>query len=277
MEKFSVSMCVYHKDNPQWFAQAVKSVLEQTLPPDELIIVVDGPVPDSLEEVLATFSPCAHIIRLRENRGHGEARRTGLLHCTHELVAIMDADDICQPNRFALQMEAFAKDPTLSVVGGQIGEFIHSPEEMVGYRQVPLSPEEIRKDLKTRCPMNQMTVMFRKSHVQQVGGYLDWYCNEDYYLWVRMQEANMRFANVPQVLVKVRVGEQMYRRRGGWKYFRSEQKLQAYMRQKGLIGWGTYIINVAKRLVVQVLLPNRLRSWVFQKFARKQTSTGQDL
>ena len=129
---------------------------------------------------------------------------------------------------------------------------------------------DIKEYMKKRCPMNQMTVMFKKSSVEKVGGYLDWYCDEDYYLWIRMAIANMTFANMADTLVYVRVGEQMYQRRGGRKYFKSEAKLQKYMREHGIIGFGTYTVNVTKRFIVQILLPNKIRGWVFKKFARKK-------
>ena len=117
--------------------------------------------------------------------------------------------------------------------------------------------------------MNQVTVMFRKRAVDAVGGYLDWHCEEDYYLWLRLMLNGGVFANVQELLVNVRVGKEMYQRRGGVKYFKSEAKLQKYMLDHNVIGIGTYLVNVTKRLIVQVLLPNRIRGWVFQKFARK--------
>lgn len=267
---FSVSMSVYGKDDPQWFRQAVESIVNQTIKPDEIVLVVDGPVPERLDAVIAEYERTERfrVIRLKENQGHGNARRIGLENCTNDLVALMDADDISIPDRFEKQLAMFAAYPQASIVGGQIMEFIDTPEHTVGKRTVPLTDGEIRQYLKKRCPMNQMTVMLRKSRVLQAGGYLDWYCNEDYYLWNRMYLAGMQFANVPEVLVNVRVGADMYRRRGGWKYFVSEWKLQNYMLSNGIIGLPTYLMNVAKRLIVQVLLPNRLRGWVFQKFAR---------
>ena len=115
-----------------------------------------------------------------------------------------------------------------------------------------------------------MTVMFKKSDVEKVGSYVHWHYNEDYYLWLRMYLAGLKFANSKDVFVNVRVGKEMYGRRGGVKYFKSEAKLQKYMLDNGIIGFGTYTLNVAKRLIVQVLLPNRLRGWVFRKFARKK-------
>ncbi len=269
--KFSVSMCVYGGDNAQWFATAVDSVLNQTLPPSEIVLVVDGPVPKELDDIICGYeqNPLFRVIRFAENQGHGNARRAGLEACTNELVAIMDADDICVGDRFEKQIAAFAA-ADVDIVGGDITEFIDQPTNVVGMRTVPSDDADIKVYMKKRCPMNLVTVMFKKSSVEQAGGFIDWYCEEDYYLWLRMAKMDMTFSNIASVLVNVRVGKEMYNRRGGWKYFKSEAKLQKYMRKQKIIGFGTYFMNVSKRFVVQVLLPNKLRGWVFQKFARKK-------
>lgn len=273
-QQFSVSMCVYGRDNPQWFRQAVDSVLNQTVKPSEVVLVVDGPIPEELNRVVAEFEklPEFRVIRLPENVGHGNARRVGLENCSYELVALMDADDISAPNRFEMQLKLFREHPEVAVVGGNITEFADTPDSIVGARMVELTDAAIKADLRKRCPMNQVTVMFRKSRVEAVGGFIDWFCEEDYYLWLRLFLNGAVFCNTAEYLVNVRVGKEMYQRRGGWKYFASEAKLQKYMLDNQVIGFGTFLINVAKRLIVQVLLPNRIRSWVFQKFARKQVS-----
>ncbi len=269
--KFSVSMCVYGGDNPEWFKIAVNSVLNQTRKPDEVVLVVDGPVPQALEVVINDFehNPVFNVIRLPENRGHGEARRVGLNNCSYELVALMDADDISAYDRFEKQLLLFEKDSQLTIVGGNITEFVDSPDNIVGARVVEMDDKAIKEDMKKRCPMNQMTVMCKKSVVELAGGYLDWFCDEDYYLWLRLYLSDAKFANLQDYLVNVRVGKEMYQRRGGKKYFLSEAKLQKFMLDNKVIGLGTFLVNVNKRLVVQLLLPNKLRSWVFQKFARK--------
>lgn len=269
--EFSVSMCVYEKDNPEWFQIAVDSILNQTVKPTEVVLVVDGPVPGDLDRIISEYeqNEMFNVIRLKENQGHGNARRIGLENCKYELVALMDADDISLPERFEKQLAVFQNNLQLSIVGGNIAEFIDSDSNVVGYRIVPENMKEIRSYIKKRCPFNQMTVMFRKSDVQSVGGYLDWYCNEDYYLWIRMFLADMTFANVPDILVKARVGKEMYQRRGGWCYFASEKKLQKYMLSNHVIGIGIYMANVLKRFIVQVLFPSSLRGWVFKRFARK--------
>lgn len=269
--KFSVSICVYGKDDPAWFETAVQSILEQTRKPDEVVLVVDGPVSAELENVISNFEkqPVFKVFRFAENQGHGNARCKGLEICSNDIIALMDADDISLPDRFEKQLKAFFDDPKLSVVGGNIDEFIGSRENKVGSRIVPSEDTEIKEYMKKRCPFNQMTVMFRKAHVQQVGGYMDWYCNEDYYLWLRMYLAGMKFANLNDVLVDVRVNEEMYRRRGGKKYFLSEFKFQKFLLKNKVISPITFIINSLKRFIVQILLPNRIRGWIFKKFARK--------
>lgn len=269
--KFSVSMCVYGKDNPEWFRTAVDSILNQTRQPDEVVLVVDGPVPDNLDNIIKEYeaNPVFNVIRLPENRGHGEARRIGLNNCSHELVALMDADDISAPDRFEKQLLLFEKDPELTIVGGNITEFVGEPENIIEARIVKTDDASIKEDMKRRCPMNQVTVMFKKSRVDSVGGYIDWYCEEDTYLWLRLRLDGAKFANLTDYLVNVRVGKEMYQRRGGMKYFLSEAKLQKYMLDNKIIGISRFVINVSERLIVQVLLPNNLRSWVFKKFARK--------
>ena len=114
-----------------------------------------------------------------------------------------------------------------------------------------------------------MSVMFKKSKVLSVGNYLDWHYNEDYYLWIRMALKGYKFANLPDTLVNVRVGKDMYARRGGWKYFKSEARLQGYMHKNNIINTPRYLFNVFGRFVIQVVLPNSIRGWVFQKLFRE--------
>ncbi|MBR0348933.1 MAG: glycosyltransferase [Clostridia bacterium] len=269
--KFSVSMCVYGKDNPEWFRTAVDSILNQTRKPDEVVLVVDGPVPQELDDVINPFEQNSifKVIRLPENKGHGEARRVGLNNCSNELVALMDADDISAEDRFEKQLAMFESDSKLTIVGGNITEFVGTPDNIVEARVVKSDDASIKEDMKKRCPMNQVTVMFKKSRVDSVGGYIDWYCEEDTYLWLRLFLDGAKFANLPDYLVNVRIGKEMYQRRGGTKYFMSEAKLQKFMLDNKIIGLGRFAVNVGERFVVQVLLPNKLRSWVFKNFARK--------
>ena len=272
---FSVSMCVYAGDNAEHFRDAVNSVVEQTVTPYEIVITVDGPIPDSIESVLSEFKKrlassdiLFKIVLLEKNMGHGEARRICFENCSCDLIALMDADDLSVPNRFEKQLKYFNKFDDVSVVGGQISEFIGARDNSVGKRIVPGKDADIKEYMKKRCPMNQVTVMFKKDDVSDVGGYIDWYCEEDYYLWLRLALADKKFGNVKDNLVDVRVGQEMYQRRGGTKYFISEAKLQLFMFKNNIISLPRCIINVTERLVIQVLMPNKIRGLIFQKLAR---------
>ncbi len=273
MEKYSVLMSLYYKEDPEYFRRAVDSMLSQTVKPDEILIVKDGAVTAELEGVLEELCAKAPdiitVIGYEENRGLGFALGFGTERVRNELVARMDTDDISLPERCELQLEFFEKYPETDIVGGMMEEFVGDEKNIIGKRTVPLTDDEIREYMKERCPFNHITVMYKRSAVMAAGGYRDWFFNEDYYLWLRMYLSSCRFANIPKTLALARVGEDMYRRRGGIKYFKSEARLQKFMLENKIIGYPVYISNVVKRLVVQVLLPNRLRGWVFKKFARE--------
>lgn len=269
---FSVCMSVYSGDNVTYFREALESIFTQTRKPNEVVLVVDGPVTTAIDGVIEEYSnmdtPLV-VIRLENNSGHAIARQAGLDAAQYEYTAIMDSDDIAVRDRFEKQMAYMEAHPEVDVVGGQISEFIGDPSNVVGARIVPVEDAGIKAYLKSRCPMNLVTVMLKKASVQKAGGYIDWYCEEDYYLWVRMVELGMKFANLLDNLVNVRVGEEMYQRRGGVKYFKSEARLQKYMYKHGIISLPRYLYNVAGRFAVQVAMPNKVRGFVFQKLFRK--------
>ena len=270
---FSVAMSVYGKDDPQYFSIALESVFEQTVKPTEVVLVVDGPIPEATSQVIETMLDRRKNLRvfyLEKNLGHGGSRNVGLKNCTHELVAIMDSDDICVRDRFEKQLQCFENDKDLSVVGGYVWEFEGDVNNIIGIRKVALEDHEIKQFLKSRCPFTQMSVMFRKSHVDNVGGFIDWHCDEDYFLWIRMSLAGCKFKNLPDNLVFVRMNADSYMRRGGLRYFKSESALQVYMYKNRAISLARLVVNVSIRLIVQILMPNRLRKWVFKKFFRVQ-------
>lgn len=270
---FSVCMSVYKNDNAENFLTALRSVANQTIVPNEIVLVVDGPIGNCLESTIATFrKEYANlvVVRFKENQGHAAARQAGIENAQYPLIAVMDSDDIALPTRFEKQIKYFLLNPNVDVVGGQISEFIGDMANVVGRRIVPQTDKEIKNYLKKRCPFNQVSVMFRKESVLRCGGYIDWHYNEDYFLWIRMVQHGCVFANLPDVLVDVRVGEEMYARRGGVKYFRSEARLQKYMLNNKMISHVRYAYNVMIRLFLQVLFPNWLRGWVFQRFAREK-------
>lgn len=273
---FSVAMSVYKSDNPLFFDNALNSITElQTIKPDEIVLVVDGPVSEELNKVIDKYEMKYNyfkVIRLEKNGGLGNALKIAVDNAKFELIARMDSDDISVPTRFEEQIRFFVNNPEIDIVGGDITEFIGEESNIVGKRIVPKSNAEICEYMKTRCAMNHVTVMYKKKTVEKAGGYLDLFWNEDYYLWIRMWMADAVFANTGTTLVNVRVGKEMYQRRGGKAYFKSEKFLQDYMLENHLIGKGIYTKNIVLRFLLQVVMPNRIRGWVFRAFAREKKS-----
>ena len=272
MEKYSVLMSLYQKEHAEYLRLALDSMINQTVKPDEIVLVEDGPLTDELytvvKEYKVKYPDLLHIVVIKKNLGLGLALNVGLKACRNEFIARMDTDDISRPDRCRKQLIFFEKHPLITILGGQIEEFITSPDEPIGKRIVPQTNQELKEFMKKRCPFNHMTVMFKKSDVMKAGNYKDWFWNEDYYLWIRLALKEYKFANLPDTLVYARVGADMYQRRGGKKYFKSEYGLQKIMLDKKMIGFPTFVSNVGKRIIIQRFLPNKIRGWVFRKFAR---------
>ena len=247
------------------------SIYNQTIRPDEIIITVDGLIPPKLDAVVSKFEHNyqAIVLRWNQNRGQGIAHAEAVLQAKYDWIAIMDADDIAVPDRFEKQLKYIVEHPDIDVLGGQIEEFINTPSNIVGVRNVPLGDQDIKKYLKKRCPFNQMTILLRKEAVIDAGNYQSWHFDEDYFLYCRMLLKGAIFGNLPDTLVYARVGEEMYRRRGGWKYFKSEARLQTWMLKHKIISIPRYGINIIIRMSVQLLMPNWLRGFIFQKLFRK--------
>lgn len=273
-KKFSVAMSVYKNDNSIHFKRALDSITElQSIVPNEIVLVVDGPVGDALNEVIENVSEkydIFNIIRLPENKGLGNALNVAVKNAKYEYIARMDSDDVCEKNRFEQQLSFFSKHPEVDIVGGNISEFIETEDNIVGHRVVPKDNLSIVEYMKSRCAMNHVTVMYKKDVVEKAGGYLDLFWNEDYYLWIRMWLNNAVFANTGTNLVNVRVGEEMYQRRGGTAYFKSEKFLQDFMLRNHMITRFNYIKNIILRFIMQIVLPNKIRGWAFRTFAREK-------
>lgn len=273
MEKYSVLMSLYVKEDADNFRLAINSMIDQTVPPEEIVLVEDGPLTDALYTVINEIKDMhpgliTSVVH-EKNQGLGLALQHGLEVARNEIIARMDTDDIAVLDRCEKQLNYMNANPNVTIVGGQIEEFIGDVSNAVGKREVPTVDREIKKFSKKRCPFNHMTVMFRKSDILEVGNYQEWFWNEDYYLWIRLVLADKIFANLPETLVMVRTGADMYQRRGGKKYFVSEKAIQKLMLENRIIGYPRYLLNVIERLVLQVLMPNWLRGIVFRTFARK--------
>ena len=270
--KFSVLMSLYIKEKPEYLRECMESLLCQTVLPEQIVIVKDGPLTPELEDMLESFvsrDPDLYtLVPLEKNVGLGLALAQGILACRNELVARMDTDDICREDRFALQLAAFEKDPKLDVCGCQIAEFEGSIQNIVAKRTVPLTDEDIKAYQKRRDGVNHMTVMYKRSKVLEAGNYQSCMLMEDTYLWVNMILCGAVFANIDDCLVYARVGGDMFERRGGFAYFKKYRQGRKKVRETGYIGAWDYYYTLAVQLAV-ALMPNRLRGWVFKKLLHR--------
>ena len=265
-------MSIYKNETIDNFKTAIESVLNQTIKPDEIVLVRDGKVSDELQYTIDHYVEKFAItyLPLEKNQGLGRALAYGLEHTKNDIVARMDTDDICMPNRFELQMAYINAHPEADVVGGQIIEFLDNPNNQLGIRNVPLWHGDICEFMKRRNPFNHMTVVFKKSKVIAAGNYQDMHFVEDYYLWCRMALMGCEFANVPDVVVLARTGKDMYKRRGGLKYFKSWKAIEKFKLNCGMTSLFQYLRTLTMRFGVQVLCPGWLRGIILVKFSRKQ-------
>lgn len=272
-EPFSVLMTVYGKDDPGFFRAALDSVVQQSVPPSQIVLVVDGPVPAELQTAIdetVGIYQSIDLLPLAKNLGSGLASQAGLALCRHELVARMDADDLSVPDRFERQLAYHQSHPQVDAWGGLIAEFATDPNDVLNVRTVAYEPREVARAARRRSPINNTTAMFKKSSVLKAGDYLDLRWFEDYYLWARMLAVGCSLANLPEVFVKVRIGSGMIGRRGGMAYFRNEKTLMQYMYKKGLISGGEYLRNLGERFFVHVAAPEKLRAFIYQRGMRKR-------
>ena len=271
---FSVLMAVYKKEQPLFFKEALRSVFEQSLIPNEVVLVKDGPLTEELEQIIVDFSSKNEqlkVITLEKNQGLGEALRIGLNACSFDLVARMDSDDICKPYRFEKQIAFLTEHKEITIVGSWIEEFSDCKEEIEAIRELPQEDKQLKIFMKWRNPFNHMTVMFRKKDILAVGGYQPFYLLEDYYLWNRLANANYYFANIGESLLWARGGYTMLERRGGWKYVVSESKLLKFMYRSGRINIVEFGANLMMKSIIR-LIGKHLRHTIYTFFLRKKVT-----
>ena len=263
-------MSLYYKERPDYLRQSLDSVFNQTLPPDEVIMVEDGPLTDELYEVLDDYAdryPQFKRVPLPVNGGLGRALNEGLKHCSNDLVARMDTDDICFPDRFEKQIQFMNANPQIDISSGWMAEFQEDISNIRSTKKVPQSNEEIACYIKSRNPLNHPCVIFRKKAVERVGGYQHFPLFEDWYLWARMIKNGALFANLQTPLLYFRTSSEMFRRRGGFKYAKDSASFQWTLHKLGLISIFSAIKSSLIRGIIYVM-PNSIRALIYSKLLR---------
>ena len=266
MTRFSVLMAIYSKETPENLEQCLESLVIQTIPASEVVIVKDGILTDELEKTLLVWQQRLPIkvVGYQETNGLAYAMNYGIHYCNYELIARMDSDDICLKERFEIQIKYFNENPHVALVSGYICEFKYNPGDIKSVRKVPLDHDKIVRYLKWRNAFNHMAVIFKKSVVLSVGGYNDNLTYfEDYDLWIRLVQAEYKVSNIPEILVNVRIGNNMIGRRHGLAYAKKELSFLTLQKKRGFISSGEYCLLILLRLPLR-LIPQKLLYYLYQ-------------
>ncbi|MFI2103353.1 glycosyltransferase [Isoptericola sp. NPDC019693] len=267
--RFSVLLPVYAGDDAAHLERSFLSVTrDQTLRPDEVVVVRDGPVGDDAAAVLARLHELTPVpvtlVPLEKNVGLASALEAGLEACKHEIVARADADDISRPERFAVQVPLVAAG--CDIVGSAIQEF-DDDEHAPGMVRVPPTGDDIATTARFRDPFNHPSVVYRRSAVAAAGGYEHLDLMEDYLLFARMIAGGADAQNVVEPLVLYRVGAGAYARRGGRRLLASELALQRTLHAEGFVTGPQLVRNVVVRAGYRVV-PEPVRKAGYRAYTR---------
>ncbi len=268
---YSVSMSVYAGEKPEFLKLSLDSMLSQTHPCKELILVCDGRLGDKLDELINEYEKqyknIIKVIRFGSPRGVGGCANAALKAAESGYIVKMDSDDIACPDRCQRQLSLFAADPDLDMCGAFIEEFDSQSNERLSIKRTPVTHEEIMRYAKRRNPFNNPTLVYKRSKALEVGGYSKIKRCEDYDFVVKMLANGAKGENIPEVLVRYRVtADNLSRRKNAyntrsfiavrWKIFRS-----------GFSSFSDFLIPCLAQITL-FILPSSLTGKLYKKFLR---------
>jgi glycosyltransferase involved in cell wall biosynthesis len=270
--KYSVLMSVYHKEQPAFFRSSLNSMINQTIKPDEIILVKDGVLTQELEDVIEEFKNerAIKVIPLNENKGLGEALNIGMKYCSNEIIARMDTDDISKIDRCEKQLKMFSDNGMLSIVSSSIAEFENNINDVKTIKRLPTNHQDIVKYAKRRNPFNHPSVMFKRSAVEKAGGYKHFKFFEDYYLWVRIIMNGDLCANINEPLLYMRANSNMFSRRGGISYLMCIIRFKWHLKKINFFSFKDFLISASTQGIVAIL-PNKVRMLLYKRFLRTKS------
>jgi glycosyltransferase involved in cell wall biosynthesis len=267
---FCVLMALYGGDKPALFERAVHSIFSNTLLPDQYIIVIDGPLTKELQDLVLKLGadyPKIEFISLPKNVGLANALNVGLKAVRYKWVVRADSDDINLPQRFEKLAAILDQQPHLKLFGSAILE-VDENDNPLTVRQVPSTEIELRQFARTRNPFNHMAVAYELESALACGSYPNIFLKEDYGLWCHFLANQFPVANTQEVLVHASAGMGMFRRRGGWRYAKSEWQMQNLLVQSGIKDRLRAVVDGILRATF-FLIPPSIRGFIYVNFLRK--------
>ena len=273
--RYSVLLPVYGKDAPAYLRIAIDSMLAQTLPPEEILIAVDGPIGNDLMTVISQYcSERPETFSLYQSpiqEGLGASLSKALPLCRNTYIARMDADDYSSPERLSMQFAVLDRRDDVDIVGCNVDEFMDDITNPVSHVILPESPEDTLRFAKRRCPMRHPTLLYRKDDVLKAGNYAPLYTFEDYDLIVRMLHRGLRLYNVQEPLVSMRVSPDFYARRGGPRFVACMIRTKWRFLVTGFSSPLDFLVSCLGQTFVG-LMPGPFRAWFYRTFLRKEAA-----
>lgn len=272
LPEYTVSMSVYAGEKPEFLRQSLDSMLAQTHPCRELILVCDGKLNSGLDGVIAEYegshSDLMRVIRMEKNCGVGACANAAIEAASTEYILKMDSDDIAMPDRCEKQLRLMAEDPQLDMCGAYIEEFDSDSGEPIAVKRTPVENEEIRQYAKRRNPFNNQTLVYKRAAAVKIGGYTTVSRCEDYDFVVRMLRSGAVGANIPEVLVRYRVTPENLTRRRNKKNTGSFISVRWRIFRSGYSSFLDFLIPCAAQIAL-FILPESLTGKLYKKFLRK--------
>lgn len=248
-------MSVYPQEKAENLDVCLNSLIRQTHLAQKIILVKDGPLAQSLEEVIDRYTglypDLFEIVPVAENRGLSQALNMGLEFCSSEYVFRMDSDDLSLPDRFEKQLQFMQSHPEIGVLGTAMYEFDQDPDKPEHIKTVVAGHEAIVKQFPWRNPINHPTCCYRTELLRQAGGYPDLRFLEDYYLWSKLLCRGVRFHNLTEPLYLYRFNRATLTRRGGWVNFRNECLLRWFLYRNGKATLAIVLLAMALQLLLR--------------------------
>jgi len=266
--KFTVILPVYKKVDFKTFCKSFDSLIKQTLIPNEIIVVLDGPVKGNIINYInekKKFYKFLRLIIFPINKGLGPVLKIATKLSSYEYIVRCDADDISKPERFELQMKFLNKNKDIDVLGSNVYEIENN--RIVSKKKVDHLHEKIIKKIYFRNPINHSSVIFKKKTILKSGNYEDVKYFEDYFLWMKVFAHNGKFHNLENYLVNMNIDDQFFKRRSGLDYSKFYFNFLIKLRSRNLISMTNFILNLMLRLII-ILMPVFLVKRIYKNILR---------
>ena len=266
---FTVLLPIYQRDDLEnMFMEVIESIYKNTLIPSQLIILIDGHLNHSFQMKVENLKNRFGYDLFQPNHkmGLSSILNEGIKLSANEWIVRADGDDINLTNRFEILVKYMQKNYDL--IGSHVIEINKSNNKKI-IKKLPLNFNEIKNFSKIRNPFNHMSVAFKKSAVMNLNFYPDLYLKEDYGLWIKFISSNKyRVINIPDALVMVSANNDMYIRRGGLKYLKSEFELFKFKNSHHIHNFyeGIFIFFLRTTFLLD---PNFIKILTYKAFLRK--------